>query len=107
MVSAEELREILKNEKDRHFTIFDTPVVFKEYFAGQDIESVELHSIATLEDESAIYFVGAFEWKNDTVKSLDGDSYNPDMKVYGYEWWSREDLGIDKGLDILVGSDWG
>lgn len=113
MIEAEELKEILKkDERYKDFTVLDKPVVFKEYFAGQDIDVVQLRAICTFDHESnnsnntEVVFSGAFSWKDSVVKSLDGDSYSSDMKVYGYEYWANEEENIDKGLDILVESDW-
>ena len=47
-----------------------------------------------------IGFAGQCEVKNGEIIPLDGDTYNPDMTIYGYN------MGSGRGLDILVGSDW-
>ena len=46
-------------------------------------------------------FSGVFEWKNNTIKSLDYDTYSEDMEVLGYCEFSNEKTNINKGLDIL------
>ena len=75
------------------------PTPFNILFKDRDFETVQLHSIEPLNDLSDIIgFVGAISWLNNELKSLDGDSYYPEMLVYGYK-------ETDEGLDILV-KDW-
>ena len=85
----------------------DKPMPFNKLMKDEDIDVVQLHSLQTYKDEGhedIIGFVGAFEWKNNTLKPCDGDSYNPECLVYGYDWFKTKDN--KRGLDILVGEDW-
>lgn len=108
--SQSELKELLKNnERYKTFTILDAPIMFKEKFAGIDADVVQLHSIQTYGDEhnkDILGFCGVCKWKNNILTPCDGDSYSDKMTVYGYEWWSNKDENVNKGLDILVGTDW-
>ncbi len=105
-----ELKEFLKdNERYKGFTILDKPIKFEDYFADKNIDVVQLHSIETYGDEhnkDVIGFCGVCKWKEGKIEALDGDSYTSQMTIYGYEWWSNEEEGIEKGIDILVGTDW-
>ena len=104
---------IAKNsERYKNFTYFNKPgddpaVPFNKLMAGENIDVVQVNSLQILGNngyEVIIGFCGAFEWKNDTLRPLDGDSYNPATLVYGYEWFTTKDGG--RGLEILVGEDW-
>ena len=96
-------KEVIKdNDRYEGFTILEDPVPFNEMFADRDIPLVQVHSTYTFESEGKDYiagFSGAFEWKNGEVIPCDGDSYNKEMMVLGYE-------DDDECLDILVGNDW-
>ncbi len=103
---------IAKNsERYKDFIYFDKskdkPVSFKELMAGENIDVVQVHSLQVLGNngyETIVGFCGSFEWKNGTLRPLDGDSYNPATLVYGYKWFTAIDGG--RGLEILVGDDW-
>jgi hypothetical protein len=109
-LSIPELKEIISTlERYKDFTILDNPVIFSDLFVNKNIDVVQLHStqIINMDDHKDIVgFCGQCEWKNNQIKSLDGDSYSDNMKVYGYEWFSNEEEGIRVGVDILVGEDW-
>lgn len=96
-------REIIKNdEMYRDFTILDKPAKFKDIYANKDIPRVQLYSTSVFSvdgKEQLIGFCGVFEWKDNKVIPLDGDSYSENFRVLGYE----ED---EKCLCVLVGSDW-
>ena len=101
---AEELKAILTaNERYSDFKILDTPVPFAEWAKGKNYPTVQVHdtTVYKLGDGADIYgFVGVFEWRNNAIASLDGDTYNPDMPVIGYE-------EFEDGVDILVeGGKW-
>ena len=101
---TEELKAILAaNERYSNFKILDTPVPFAEWAKDKDWPTVQVHdtTLYKWEDGTDILgFVGAFEWKDNALAPLDGDTYNPDMPVIGYE--EDEDT-----LDILVeGGKW-
>lgn len=100
-----------KSNRYRNFTYCDKPgdklVPFDKFMAGEDIDIVQLHLLDVIgidENKDIVGFCGAFEWKNNTLAPLDGDSYNPGVLVYGYRWFTTEDG--KRGLDILVGDDW-
>ena len=100
-------KEIVKNdERYKDFVVLDTPVLFREMFADQNIPRVQLHSIQMYETpktKGIVGFCGVFRWEKNTIIPLDGDSYSEDTMVYGYEWFTHEG---DKCLDILVGNEW-
>lgn len=75
------------------------PVPFNDRFKDKNYNIVQLHSIEPLNDLSDIIgFVGSISWLNNKLEPLDGDSYYPEMLVYGYK-------EIDGILNILV-KDW-
>ena len=104
LVGSEELS---KNPLFEGFKLLDQPQKFSELFLNQNFDDVELVSIIRLMTEKNVgRFLGAFEWKDNEIKSLDGDSYNSDMTVYGYEFFENPEAGVLNGLSILVGNDW-
>lgn len=74
-------------------------------FANDDsyhiVQVYDLSIIPSADD--IIGFAGQFRWENNTITSLDGDSYNPDMTIWGYKIF-RDDEG-HTCLDILS-NDW-
>lgn len=72
--------------------MLEEPQKFNELFHNQDLSIVWVF-------HKEIGLCGAFSWKNNTVISLDYDSYSEDMTVYGYK-------RNDDSVDILVGNDW-
>lgn len=107
---TEELKNILVNsDKYKDFTLLDKHVKFNEFFKDKDIDCVQVHSTQIISypgGKDIVGFCGQFSWKNNEIKSLDGDNYSPHMTVFGYEWFENEEEGIQKGIDILVGNDW-
>ena len=108
---SEDIKTALMIAKNLHrykdFTYFDKPqdgpVPFDELMKDEDIDLVREHLLQTYELEGRKYIVGfsgIFEWKNNTLKPLDGDIYDPKNLVYGYSWFKTPD-GL-RGLDILV-----
>ena len=101
--------ELLKNPLYKNYTLMDKPLKFSELFRDQNFEVVELISIIRLASESMDKcgrFCGSFGWIDNNLRSLDGDSYNSDMMVYGYMFFENSEACIINGLSILVGSDW-
>ena len=101
---TEELKAILAaNERYSDFKILDTPVPFAEWAKGKKYLTVQVHDTTVYKwDDGAdiLGFVGVFEWKDNALTPLDGDTYNPDMPVIGYE-------EFEDGVDILVeGGKW-
>lgn len=103
--------ELMQDVRFKDYTILDTPQKFSELFRNQDYLIVELvNTIKLVVDEKVLYgngrFEGSFMWINNEIMSLDGDSYDPDMTIYGYMEFSNMEEGVEKGLTILVGNDW-
>ena len=100
------LKKLVKtNERYKDFTLLECPVRFKDMQADNDIDVVQLHDIYPCGDNEIVGFCGICSWKDNILTSLDGDSYTDEMLVYGYSWFTNEEEGITKGLDILV-EDW-
>lgn len=96
---------VKNNERYEGFTVLNVPVPFWEFAEGYEIDFVQLHDTTPLGDENpnkVVGFCGVCSWKGNELVSLDGDSYSDEMLVYGYEWFTNEGEGIEKGLDILV-----
>lgn len=106
----EELKEILVNSyRYRYYILLDKPVKFNEFFKDKDIDCVQLHSTQIISYPSGkdiVGFCGQFSWKNNEIKSLDGDNYFPNMTVFGYEWFENKEEGIKEGIDILVDNNY-
>ena len=107
-MTQSELKELLKNDsRYNNFIVLDKPVKFKEKFANKNAEVVQLHSIYIGgKGEGICGLCGQCSWKDNILSPLDGDTYTEDMTIYGYEWWSNKEKGVEKGLDILVYNDW-
>lgn len=99
------IREI---ERYNGFALLDTPQKFNEMFKNKDFNAVQTFSITktVLGDLLDVGFCGQFKWENNTLTPLDGDSYNEEVLVMGYEEWSSKKKGVKNGLNILVGDDW-
>ena len=102
-----ELEKILKeSERYKGFTLLEKPEPFNKHFAGKSYPIVQVHSTEIFEVSSGkkdiVGFYGQFEWKNNKITPLDGDSYSETMLVLGYEEF---DCDEGKGIDILVGND--
>lgn len=112
-MNTEKIKEIIRKNENKRYDFFtlmlENPVKLKDMLKNKDVQVVQLFSLQTCKakdgKEYLIGFCGQLEWKNNTAISLDGDTYNDDMHVYGYQWWKNEEHGIT-GLDILVGDDW-
>lgn len=85
-----------------NFTIAEEPIKFKDMFAGQNIDCVQLHSIEAVFD-TIVGFCGVFMWHDNKLTALDGDSYSENVLVLGYDWFENNG---ERCLDILVGNDW-
>ena len=101
---TEELKSVLAaNERYADFKILDTPVPFAEWAKDKSYGEVQVHDTTLYKFDygtDIIGFVGVFEWKDNALTPLDGDTYNELMPVIGYE----ED---EDALHILVeGGKW-
>ena len=92
-------KEIIKKDpRYSEFTLLDKPTPFNKLFENKDLYIVQLHSIKEI-GESIIGFVGEFNWENNKITPLDGDSYSQEMPVYGYMYFKYKNR---KCLDILI-----
>lgn len=123
MEEIKEIKEIIKNS-DRYssFTLLDKFESFKDLFANQNIEIVQLHSTQIFDipgGKDIVGFCGSFKWENNKIIPLDGDCYSNETEVIGFEWFETDakiPLGTNlknekeiiktkvKCLDILVGA---
>ena len=96
-------KEIIKKlPRYKDFTIVEDLISFNEMFKDTTIKVVQVHSVEVIAD-TIVGFCGVFEWDQNTLTPLDGDSYSEKVKVLGYNWFTH---GNDKCIDILVGEDW-
>lgn len=93
---------IQKLPRYKDFTIVEEPIKFKDMFVGQNIDLVQLHSTEVVFD-TIVGFCGVFQWHDNKLLPLDGDSYSENVIVLGYDWFEHDGK---KCLDILVGNDW-
>ena len=98
----EDWKEIVSNDiRYKNFKILDEPQCFSDMYKDRDFETVDVHSVYVISNTQILGFCGSFQWKNGYVIPCDGDTYNREMLVLGYEYDERVDV-----LDILVGNDW-
>lgn len=107
--------KVVKNsERYSDFTILDEPMSFKEFATDHgDIDLIQIHSTEMMNGyDDIIGFVGQCRWVNNTLESIDGDTYTEDMTVLGYDWFypiTKDGSPSEYSgecLDILVGDDW-
>ena len=100
-----DLNIIRKQDRYKGFIYFKKPVKFDEYFKNQTFDLVQLHDIDIAPCGSFIGFCGSFSWQNNTIKPLDGDSYTPNMNIFGFREFAYDDHDEEmSGLDILTDS---
>lgn len=116
---TDELKKFLLSSEDyKDFTYLKEEKSLIRLLEDKDISSknislIQLNQIDPVRDDKnniidIIGFVGQCVYKDGKITSLDGDTYNPKMKVYGYEFfeYKTKDKKLYKGIDILVGEDW-
>ena len=98
------LKQVKKLERYKDFTFLSTPVNFDKFFKNKAYDVVQIHDITPIKkgSDEVIGFCGVFKWDGKNIKSIDHDSYTPDMLIYGYDEFTNND---EKCLDILV-VDW-
>ncbi len=102
-MTTKELLDNLKNSKKYgSFTYFEKSVLFKDQFKDKDYDLVQVQDMTPLDEENILGFAGTFKWENNTIISLDGDSYRKFMSIWGYEEFENKGK---KCLDILT-EDW-
>ena len=97
---------VANHERYQGFTILDTPTPFKELYKDKDINLVQVHTATPAGDNDIVGFCGVFEWKDNTLISLDGDSYDENMLVLAYSVFQTPETASGQAMDILVGEDW-
>jgi hypothetical protein len=109
---------ISKIERYANFTFIDKSTKFNDFAKDKDITTVQVHDITPFWvyfripvlnikiplRRDVCGFAGVFAWHDNTLYSLDGDSYNEKCEIYGYNWFVCKDGST--GLDILVSEDW-
>lgn len=104
----EKLFKAIKADKRyAKFILFETPQKFSKLFKNKAFELVQVHLSQTYNLQGKDYligFAGAFKWKDNKITSLDGDSYDYNMLIDGYNYfYYTEDTKTYIGLDILTG----
>lgn len=108
---SDKLKDILKtSDRYKKFTLPDKPACFKDMFRGRDFDAVQLHSTQIIDTgdgkKDIVGFCGIFRWTDGKIYPLDGDIYYDDFKVIGFEEFQNIPMGVNTGIDILVGDDW-
>lgn len=96
-------QEVIKEERYKNFTLLKRPKPFSIFAKNKNYLCVQVHSLEQIRGGGIVGFCGEFGWDVDKLTPIDGDSYNPNMMVFGYNTFFH--LG-HKCLDILVGDDW-
>lgn len=93
---------IKKHSRYSDFIFLDEKVIFNEYFKDKDYAVVQIHDINPICNncEIPIGYCGSFKWESNDIISLDGDSYEFDMPIYGYKEFINQDNELC--LDILT-----
>lgn len=94
--------EAKKLDRYKEFTILEKPIKLNEILKNSEFVIVQVHSLYNCLG-SILGYVGVFAWENNQLINIDGDTYNPNMLVYGYKEFSSGN--IERGIDILV-KDW-
>jgi len=107
LLSQKYLNQFVKTtDRYKDFIILNNGVPFADFFKDKNISRVQLHSITpcgkNLDD--IVGFCGKFKWESNELSSLDGDSYNKNMTIFGYSWF--KDKNGNQCLNILVRDDW-
>jgi len=99
-----QLNFVKKNERYKDFIFFDNPIPFSELYKNVNLPLVQVHDIEYEKHIGLAGFCGSFSWADNNITSLDGDTYCPEMLVYGYKEFAGKDG--EKGLDILTDHNW-
>ena len=95
---------VANNDRYKNFSIFDSPVSFRETFKGRDIPYVQFHSVQTIGDNDIIGFCGTCKWAGNKFIPVYRESYEEDIPIFGYDWFKYEQNR--DCLDVLVGEIW-
>ena len=101
------IRDFLEHsDRYKYYCLLDRPSRFWDLFKHRNIGHVDVESIVPLQHQRGVVgWIGAFEWRDDKVVSLDGDAYYAGMTIYGYRYWHIEDKPNETRLCILVDFD--
>ena len=95
------INELKQNEDFKDYAILARPAKFNELFKYRNFTRVQVRSIIKIKAiDDILGFCGVFEWKDNEALSIDGDSYNKEVEVYGFYEYEKGEI------DILVGNDW-
>ncbi len=84
----------------RQFVLMDNPAPFcNTPLFSEKYECIQIHDVTPVGEDDIIGFAGRCRIRDGKLVSLDGDSYSPEMIVFGYKEFENEN-GIC--LDLLV-----
>lgn len=90
--------------EDSLFFSGSTNTPFSTFAKDDSYHIVQVYDLSIIPSaDDIVGFAGQFRWENNKITSLDDDSYNPDMTMWGYEIF-RDDDG-NTCLTILT-CDW-
>ena len=93
----------MKDDRYKNFIYLDEPEEFCELFENQDYDVVQIHDMTPITGLGQIIgFAGQFEWQDNEITPLDGDSYTKHMTVIGYKEFESDG---QKCLDV-ISDDW-
>ena len=92
------VRTLKKKEGYRSFTFFATAQDFSKWFNNQEYALVQLYDMTPIRSGDIVGFAGTFRWTDNTITSLDGDSYSSPV-IWGYREFEEKGR---KCLDILA-----
>ncbi len=96
------LMDILKSsERYSAFTLYDKSVLFKTTpLFSEKYEVIQVHDSTIIGETEICGFAGVCKVLNGEIRSLDGDSYSPDMTIIGYEEFKNNDGKLC--LDVIA-----
>jgi hypothetical protein len=98
----EELKQrVLNTDGYKNFVFLEKPIEFNKTDLFSDKYAViQLHDVSKIPGWSTILgFCGVFKIENEKIKSLDYDSYDPEMIVVGYQEFIHDNKTC---LDLLT-----
>lgn len=98
----EELKQrILSNERYKDFLFLEKPTEFdKTDLFSDEYAEIQLHDVSKIPGyPEVVGFCGVFKIENGEIISLDGDSYDPQMIVVGYQEFMHNN---ETCLDLLT-----
>ena len=100
-------KEIVLNiDRYKGFIILDDPRKFKEISELNCLQKpiVQLHDMTSINNgKDIIGFCGVTMWENGKLIPLDGDNYDSDMLIYGYNITHiKDNFGSKILVDILI-----